>query len=90
MKGEELLGACLFSGLKVEEVLSEGRGQGQLVNLDGWPLSHSVVYDHPGHLLESPWLGANLPQAAVHCPSGQVTILCALVTTCVRCLKFLK
>lgn len=54
-----------FSGLKVEEVLSEGRGQGQFIDLDGWPLSHRVVYDHPGHLLESPRLGAHLPQAAV-------------------------
>ena len=68
-----------FSGLKVEEVLSEGRGQGQFIDLDGWPLSHRVVYDHPGHLLESPRLGAHLPQAAVQSPSGQVTILCAIV-----------
>ena len=78
-EGGFTVGACPFSGLKVEEVLSEGRGQGQFINLDGWSLSYRVVYDHPGHLLESPRLGAHLPQAAVQCPSGQVTILCAIV-----------
>ena len=56
-----------FSRLEIEKVLSEGRGERQLADFEGGPLAYGVVDDDSRHLLEGPWLGAQLSQATVKC-----------------------